>query len=142
MADITIIGFYHSSKIVNNNNNIYVVVDEYQPPYTHTKTGVKNEAKMIRWTVMFGQYFIKFIKSNFKKGMLVKIKGNARPYFEKVQEDDDEHNIRVGVLGETIARYTNSYNLNVDAEREKKSQKNASTIPNIDDLNNYLSDDF
>lgn len=141
MADISILGFLQSSRITNNGNNINVVVDEYQPPYIHTRTGKKNDARMIRWNVLFGQYFIKFIKSNFKKGMLVKIKGTARPYAEKIDNDDDDENesIRVGVLGETIVRSFNSYDLNIDEERIRKSQKNAEYTPNLSD---YLDDDF
>lgn len=143
MADITILGFLQSSKIINNGNNISVVVDEYQPPYVHTKTGVKYEAKMIRWTVLFGKYFIKFIKSNFKKGYLVKIKGSARPYAEKIDDEtnDKENNdvTRIGVLGETIVRTFNAYDLNIDEERARKSQKHAENVPNLSD---YLDNDF
>lgn len=142
MADITILGFLQSSRIINNGQNISVVVDEYQPPYIHTKTGEKSEAKMIRWTVLFGQYFIKFIKSNFKKGYLVKIKGTARPYGGKYFDYDDneeQESIRIGVRGETIMRTFNSYDMNVDEEREKKSQKHADESPNLSD---YLSNDF
>ena len=140
MADITIIGFFQSSKIVNNANNISIIVDEFQPSYTYAKTGEKHQAHMLRWHVIFPKYFIKFIKTNMYKGMLVKIKGRAKPRAD-IEATDDEENIReyINVLGETISTTYNSYDLTKDEERLKKSKKNTDETP---DLENYLTNDF
>ena len=77
MADITIIGFLQHARSVNNGSNILCVIDEYKPPYTNTTTNEQVEARMIRWYVVFKQYFLKFIKNNFHNGMLVKVRGAA-----------------------------------------------------------------
>lgn len=138
MADITILGFLQSSRIVNDGRNICAIVDEYQPPFTHTKTGKVHDAKMIRWHIIFSEYFIKFIKRNFKKGMLVKVKGVAYPYqnmnpqaIDDAEMNDDERPVNTNVYGETIKQVFNSHDLNKD---EKRAKKNVGyTHENIDD---------
>jgi len=128
MADISIVGFFQSSRTINNGSNIVVTISEYQPAYKHSRTGENVGAKMIKWSVLFGSYFIKFIKTNFHQGMFVQVKGVCKPYNESVS-----------VFGETIKSINYQKNLTYDDNRIKKSQKNNDDVPNLQD---YIEDDF
>lgn len=125
MADISILGYLQQSKIVNNGNNIIAIVDEYMPEYTHTITGEKSEARMVRWYILFKAYYIKFIKNNFKNGVLVKIKGITYP-----------NKNGINVYGETIHMEKKPQNLYEDEKRVEKSMNGIDTynIPNMEDF--------
>lgn len=139
MANIQIVGFFRSSRIVNNNNNIVVTIDEYYPSYTHTKTGEKTEAKLVQWNIIFERYFIKFIKTNFSNGNLVEIIGKAKPLAEMYKKNDEQQPFKIGVKGTTISMHYNSFDLSKDDKRTKISQKNTDYTPQLAD---FLSDDF
>lgn len=140
MANIQIVGFFRSSRIVNNNNNIVVTIDEYYPSYTHSKTGERTEAKLVQWNIIFERYFIKFIKTNFTNGNLVEITGKARPYDAESHKDEDgQQQLKIGVKGTTISMHYNSVDLSKDDKRIKVSQKHSDYSPNLED---YLNDDF
>lgn len=130
MADISIVGFFQTSRTINNGGNIVVTISEYQHAYKHSRTGENVDAKMIKWNVIFPSYFIKFVKSNFYQGMFVQVKGVCKPHY-----GDNA----ISVLGETIKCINFQKNLTYDDNRIKKSQKNNDDVPNLQD---YIEDDF
>lgn len=131
MADITIIGYLQGTRVVNDGANIMCIIDEYKPPYKNTNTNEQVQARMVRWHIVFKQYFIKFIRNNFVNGMLVKIRGSVEPNAKNV----------LRIVGETINMTKTPVNLTKLDKSVKQSERGTERAP-FDGLEEYLTQDF
>ena len=120
-----------SNKISDDGKYIGLVVDEYIPPYKDSMTNKQKDARMDRFVVIFKAYFIKFIRNNFTKGSLVKIKGRMT--------HDDKGELKI--YGDTINLTRNSINLTRLDKQVRYSQQNE-RAPFDEQLQDHLTSDF
>ena len=134
MADISLFG--HVEGVRCGKTYVLVKISERRSGYTR-RDGVVVKDELLTWVVFFKSFLRDYIKSYFKVGSLVSVKGTILPYR---RSSDGSTSVGFTVMGQTIDAM--AYPLS-SASIEKRALKDSVVHPvGSPDLDDFLSDDF
>lgn len=134
MADFSVIG--HVEGIRCGKSFVLVKVSERRSGYTR-RDGVVVPEELLTWVVFFKLFLRDYIKTYFKVGSLVSIKGTLLPYRRL---KDGGSSVGFTVLGQTMDLM--AYPMS-SASMEKRALKDSVVHPvGNPDLDDFMSDDF
>ena len=132
MADIQILGCVRSVRYLED--SCIVKVEEVKRGYKRAN-GEYVDDKSYQWTIVFKEYFKKYISTHFHDGQIVQIKGEILPYAISHGELVDGYS----AFGQTINLASMPKYVKREAKMLKESQENVDDTPS---LGTYMQDDF
>lgn len=132
MADFQLTGRIEGVRF--SDNAVFLTISEYRMGY-RKGNGTKIPETYYLWSVVFKEYFKKYIVEHFNKGMLVTVKGEIQPYRKNGNDFEDGYT----VIGQTINLAAYHKDIRTERRMQAESQLNKEETP---DYASFKQDDF
>lgn len=132
MADFQLTGRIEGVRF--SDAAVFVMMSEYRMGYKKSD-GTRVPETYNLWTVVYKDYFKKYIAEHFSKGMLVTVKGEVQPYRKVGDEFKDGYT----VIGQTINLAAYHKDIRTERKMQKESQLHSTGTP---DYASYRKEDF